>query len=136
MSGAADMSGLWSGVYFYGGDDGVSFTAWIEDMSGVLSGTTLEPNTFAPSALEELEAHINGSREGADVEFKKLYAPSTGIKQPAIVYRGKADTAFTTVVGTWTPAGSVLAGGSFRMMRLKTAKSAAEEKSVLLPLGA
>ncbi len=129
------MSGLWSGVYFYGSGEAVPFSAWIEDLDGALSGTTLEPNTFAPTSAEELEASLSGTRLGTAVEFNKIYAPSTGIVQPPLIYRGQANTDFTEVTGQWKFAGWSSVSGGFKLSRLKSSKAVVTEKSIPAPVG-
>lgn len=135
MSDASDMNGLWSGTYLYNDGDGVMFSAWIDDAGGVLSGTTLEPNTFGPTAAAELEAHISGTRNGRSVQFSKIYAPSTGIVQAALNYEGTANDAFTEVLGQWSASDFPSFNGRFRLSRLKAARAKAEENSILLPIG-
>lgn len=134
MSQTSDMSGLWSGIYFYGADAGVPFSAWIDEADGALSGTTLEPNTFAATSAEELEANITGTRRGVSVEFTKIYAPSTGIRQPPLIYRGDVNGDFTEVTGRWAFSSLGAPSGRFKLSRLKSSAAVREEKAVPAPI--
>ena len=98
-----DMNGLWSGLYDYGGliPTLVRFTAWFDDQDGVLTGSSLEENTFADPILEDLTAELTGARSALDVSFTKRYAPVPGVHDFPIRYSGFADSAFTEVVGEW-----------------------------------
>ena len=65
MSGQANMSGLWSCTYSYDGYSAtVPFTAAVTENGGEIFGTTLEPTTFGPRHVSEIEAEIEGRRRG------------------------------------------------------------------------
>ena len=52
-----DLTGLWSGEYWYAGMSfPTPFTAHLIDQQGDLSGTTLEPRTFGVGEQPELSA--------------------------------------------------------------------------------
>ena len=75
----SDLTGLWSGEYWYdGGGQPTPFSAHIIDSLGSITGTTLEPNTFAHPGLVELSADISGQRGELSVQFNKLYHPAPG----------------------------------------------------------
>ncbi|MEM6627500.1 MAG: hypothetical protein AAF719_12415 [Pseudomonadota bacterium] len=98
-----DLTGIWSGKYWYdGGGDSVPFTADIVESSGRFSGTTMEPNTFADIIYEELSADIAGAREGAKLRFTKVYHPIGGAHQAPIFYEGQFDEALTLISGEWS----------------------------------
>ncbi len=97
----SDLTGLWSGEYWYGAGTPVPFSAHIIDSLGTLSGTTLEPNTFAHPGLIELSADISGARGELSVKFTKLYHPAPGVHRDPIVYTGTVDPYFTMIDGEW-----------------------------------
>lgn len=119
MNDHKDMNGIWSGRYEYSGrGEAVKFTAWIDDSSGALSGTMLEPNTFVASHAEDLQAIIDGSRLTLEIEFTKTYEASSGAHDIPIVYSGTVDKAFTLLRGTWAfPDGPMFGRGIFEMSR-------------------
>jgi hypothetical protein len=135
MAYECDMNGLWSGEYRYpGAMPPVRFTAWFADDGGVLSGTTLEPNTFAPTPAEELGASLTGGRAGADVHFDKIYDPHTGIVQGPITYIGLANADFTRLVGTWSFRSGGPAG-RFSLSRVYSAAAKAKSVRIAEPVG-
>ena len=102
MATQTDMNGLWSGTYSYDMVEGETvFTVWINDQSGQLSGTIIEPNTFVPNGFEELHAPLDGICDGNIVDFVKTYDPSSGAHQSPIHYEGTVNPSFTEVRGIW-----------------------------------
>lgn len=97
------MNGLWSGWYSYEGlGQAVPFTAWIDDTGGLLLGTILEPNTFSPLDLDDLQADLSGTRDGQAVFFSKVYSDDQGAHASPILYGGEADARFERVMGRWS----------------------------------
>jgi hypothetical protein len=112
-----DLTGLWSGEYWYGGaGQPTPFTAHFVDADGSLTGTTLEPNTFADLGLAELSAMLRGSRGDLSVRFVKLYDPAPGVHQSPIAYSGTVDPNFTMIDGEWRIAG--MHPGRFVLVRV------------------
>jgi len=98
----SDLTGLWSGEYWYdGGGQPTPFSAHIIDSLGSITGTTLEPNTFAHPGLVELSAEISGQRGELTVQFNKLYHPAPGVHRHPIFYAGTVDANFTMIDGEW-----------------------------------
>ena len=130
MANFTDLNGLWTGSYGYpnNAQTAVSFTAWIDDQSGGIGGTILEPNTFAETSAAELSSVINGARSGTDVTFIKRYDPGQGAHSQEIEYTGKANSDFTWIVGKWRIGGWIEVSGSFEMSRQSGAIEKAEEK--------
>ena len=100
------LSGVWSGRYWYASPDlripaTIPFTASILERDGGLTGTTLEPNSFAMNDLHELTAEIEGSREADVIDFVKMYDALPGVHQNPIVYTGSVDADRTRIVGGW-----------------------------------
>ncbi|MEP7211361.1 MAG: hypothetical protein ABI740_11030 [Alphaproteobacteria bacterium] len=113
----SDLTGLWSGEYWYGGaGQPTPFTAHFVDADGSLTGTTLEPNSFADPSLGELSATLRGSRGDLSVRFVKLYDPAPGVHQSPITYSGTVDANFTMIDGEWSIAG--VHSGHFVLVRV------------------
>ena len=127
----SDLTGLWSGEYWYdGGGEPTPFSAHIVDSLGTMTGTTLEPNTFAHPGLIELSADITGSRGELSVRFAKLYHAAPGVHREPIFYTGAVDPNFTMIDGDWTfGLSDVLRGsGRFVLVRVSRGAQAAEAK--------
>ena len=133
MASYSDMNGIWSGRYEYSGrGEAVKFTAWFDDQNGALSGTILEPNTFAASTAEDLQASISGTRTGLEIEFTKTYDEGSGAHTQQLIYSGSADKAFTLLRGTWTfPDGPMFNKGIFEMSRASVGIESARMRGLL-----
>lgn len=125
-----DLTGLWSGEYWYGTGNPVPFSAHIVDNLGTISGTTLEPNTFAHPGLIELSADISGMRGELSVQFNKLYHPAPGVHREPIVYSGTVDSNFTMIDGEWRLASGF--SGRFVLVRVSRGAQAAEAKRAVV----
>lgn len=128
----SDLTGYWAGSFSYAGGDGPTpFSAHISDISGSISGTTLEPNTFARGPLTELSADIMGACNGHSVGFVKRYHAGPGVHRDPIYYSGEADANFTRIEGTWRFADGF--SGAFVMTRASgNAKVRAKKSAVVL----
>lgn len=97
-----DLTGLWSGEFWYRGVSYPTlFSAHFIDSDGHLSGTTLEPNTFAAPDLDDLSGDVSGSRGALSVRFTKIYHPARGVHSLPIFYSGVVDPDFTLIDGEW-----------------------------------
>lgn len=123
----SDLTGLWSGEYWYVGVAAgpVPFSAHLVDVAGNITGTTLEPNTFAHPGLIELSADINGSRGELSVRFTKLYHPAPGCHRYPLFYTGTVDPNFTMIDGEWTNTDIT---GRFVLVRVSRGAQAAVAK--------
>lgn len=122
-----DLTGLWSGEYWYDlVNTPTPFTAHFVDAGGSLSGTTLEPNTFANGGGGELSADIRGARGDLSVRFTKLYHPAPGVHQHPIIYTGAVDADFTMIDGEWTFTGMSAWRGRFVLVRVSRGAKAIE----------
>lgn len=130
----SDLTGLWSGEYWYnGGGRPTPFSAHVVDSLGTITGTTLEPNTFAHPGLIELSADINGSRGELSVRFSKLYHPAPGVHHEPILYSGSIDPNFTMIDGEWRIEGGF--SGRFVLVRVsRGAQIAAETRETAVEL--
>jgi hypothetical protein len=130
----SDLTGFWSGEYWY--DATISptpFSAHLEDISGALTGTTLEPATFGAPGLTELSADINGGRSGPSMYFTKIYHPARGVHRQPIHYSGMCDDKFTQIEGDWRIDNGF--SGRFVMYRSSFgATAAAAKREVVLQL--
>lgn len=126
----SDLTGLWSGEYWYGAGAPVPFSAHIVDNLGTITGTTLEPNTFAHPGLIELSADISGTRGELSVRFNKLYHPAPGVHRDAIVYSGTVDSQFTMIDGDWRFQNGF--SGRFVLVRVSRGAAAVADKSAVV----
>lgn len=109
------LTGAWSGRYDYDSHGpGAAFSLWLNDDAGVLSGETMEPNSFASDAGDTLMAAISGGRTGLDVAFTKSYSD---VREPPIAYEGMADPDLNRVTGRWHFPSVPWIRGSFMMVR-------------------
>ena len=120
-----DLTGVWSGAYWYGAAGmPVPFTAHIIEEGGSLSGTTLEPATFGSPGLGELSADIRGARGALSVRFTKVYHAAPGVHREPIAYGGTVDDKLTTIEGDWhLPSGF---SGRFMLQRASRGVTASE----------
>lgn len=130
------MNGLWSGWYDYARfGEAVPFTAWLDETAGQLLGTILEPNTFSPLELDDLESEIIGIRSGSAVTFTKTYKPRQGAHRHQILYEGDIDSAMQRVRGEWAFAGGYVETGRFELARTSQSISEGVLRKVLAPVG-
>ncbi len=130
----SDLTGLWSGEYWYSGiTRPTPFSAHIIDSGGTISGTTLEPATFGSPHLTELSADISGSRGELTLRFTKIYHPAPGVHRMPIYYSGTVDEKLTVIDGDWRfPDGF---SGRFVLVRAsRGTKAEAEKRKVAEPV--
>jgi hypothetical protein len=126
-----DMTGLWEGTYAYPAYRGPTtpFVARIEEVDGALTGTIMEPNTMGWSS-EELEAVLNGARNGRSVDFTKAYDGSSDAAH-AVDYVGQLSDDGNLVTGVWSLAEL---DGPFEMRReIGWEEALTVEEEVVLP---
>jgi hypothetical protein len=115
----SDLTGLWSGEYWFAGGGGPTpFSAHLIDNAGNIIGTTLEPNTFAHPGLIELGADFYGARGELSVRLTKLYHPAPGVHREPIFYSGIVDPSFTMIDGEWVCGNSLAFTGRFVLVRV------------------
>ena len=135
MGGKGDMNGLWSGWYAYSGlSEPVPFTAWVDDTRGTLTGTILEPNTFSPFDLDDLQADMNGARIRSLVMFTKIYRPNQGAHDCPIQYSGTIDLEAEMIRGNWSIVAHHTVEGRFEMRRASRGISEGILRHVLAPV--
>jgi hypothetical protein len=115
LSRDSDLTGYWSGEYWYDtANNPTPFSAHLEDVSGILTGTTLE-QVYLSSGGAELSANLTGGRSGSSVYFTKVYQPKRGFRFEPIQYSGGSNDKFTMIEGDWRIATGV--SGRFIMYR-------------------
>ncbi|MDP3738307.1 MAG: hypothetical protein Q8R02_13010 [Hyphomonadaceae bacterium] len=123
-----DLTGVWTGEYWYQfGGDRTSFAAHVTDTGGSLSGTTLEPATFG-AGLGDLSANITGARDGASVDFTKIYDPVPGVHQNPILYSGTVNSDLAVIDGGWVFRDHGTWRGGFQMRRTSPRTKAAAKR--------
>jgi len=134
MSGTVDLTGRWTGVYFYpidpdwnANDDmpATPFTAELTDAGGRVTGHTKEPDLLARHGGPPVEAVLDGSHDGARLTFTKF--PDGRDRDHVIQYDGDISSDGDSVAGHWTIPGSW--SGTFQMQRRVTTTTVAEEQS-------
>jgi hypothetical protein len=98
---AADLSGSWSGTYYYNDNRShVNFAMEIQDFGGTLIGAIVEPNTFGDQTSQNLFANCFGQVDGAKVTFIKTY-DGTGGESHSALYIGVFDNVNGAISGNW-----------------------------------
>lgn len=132
-----DLSGRWSGVYFYPVDAEVNpfddwpptpFTADLEDRGGIISGQTEEPDLMGWEEAPPIVARIEGQHFNGVLTFTKTPQDDRHIHN--IDYTGAISADGNTISGTWIiyPDWS----GTFQMQRSDVGATAAVEQEVAL----
>ena len=131
-------AGIWSGRYWYLHTNPenalvVPFSAFINEVDGLLSGTTLEPNSFAENGMLELGAALSGAREDRAVEFIKVYDSAPDVHDMPIIYEGELDDDGARIIGGWTleTIDGGFAGG-FELVRASHASSMSRADALAL----
>jgi hypothetical protein len=124
-----DLTGLWSGEFWFL-DHGTPtpFSAHLVDTAGSVTGTTLEPNTFAHPGLIELGADFCGARGQLTVRLTKLYHPAPGVHREPIFYSGTVDPDFTMMDGEWAVGTSCSFVGRFVLVRVSRGLESAQAR--------
>lgn len=118
------ISGVWSGRYWYANSSfhiptTVPFTACLTELSGALTGTTLEPNTFADNNLSELTGVLDGMLIDDVIQFTKVYDSLPGVHQLPIRYMGDVYEDANRIAGGWTiEDGESAVYGEFELIRV------------------
>jgi hypothetical protein len=114
----------------------VSFTALVQDVADLLSGSIDEVVPGDGATSQSLSATMQGRRQGREVIFLKTYdEPSRSYD--TVQYAGELSSDGTEIEGTWTIPGSW--SGTFLMIRSGQGYASAEAKTaerspVLVPI--
>lgn len=131
MTGTIDLTGRWTGVYFYPHDPiwnandalpVVPFTAELTDTGGRIAGTTVEPDLLDGPGAPDIPAILDGRHDGAVLTFTK-FSEGGGHDDP-IDYAGEISADGNVVAGTWTIPGEW--SGTFRMQRRTVSEAVAQ----------
>ncbi|WP_326523432.1 hypothetical protein [Sphingomonas sp.] len=114
MTRASDLTGFWSGEYWYdiAGEPRVPFLANLDDQAGALTGSISEPNTIT-DASDRLTAFVRGQRIGSEVEFAKVYDGASDAAH-RVDYLGIVADDGAAISGRWMLDGLI---GGFSMTR-------------------
>jgi hypothetical protein len=131
MTDRIDLTGRWTGVYFYPEDhawnanDNMSatpFTAELTDTGGVIVGQTVEPNLTFPGR-PDIRGVLEGRHDGARLTFAKT--PDADHQDHVIYYDGDISPDGGAVTGRWSIPGDW--SGEFRMQRRTVGETVAEQ---------
>jgi len=121
MGKVVDLTGRWTGVYFYPHDPdwnandnmpATPFTAELTDVSGAVIGKTIEPDLLFADGVE-VRAVVEGRHDGAHLTFTKT--PDGRDRDHVILYDGDISPDGNVISGRWTIPGNW--SGDFRMQR-------------------
>ncbi len=138
MTDYQDMSGIWRGEFRYEDatdDSSVNFTVWFRDLESGLSGNSLETNTFAPGAANELSAVFYGDRNGLSFSLSKTYTCELGFHDGSISYEGDVSLDFATAHGTWSYPEYPQPRGTFQLTRLSQKQFVKAERHAGVNIG-
>lgn len=117
-----DLSGRWTGVYFYPVDAELNpyddlpptpFEAQLHDVGGEVTGSTLEPDNLGPIGAPPVPARLEGHHFDGQLVFTKF--PDGGGQTHSIDYIGSISTDGNSIAGRWVI--HVDWSGTFRMQR-------------------
>lgn len=124
MSGEENLSGKWSGFFNYPSQFPPNpFEAELADHAGAISGLITQPGEFFYPPGTVLQAVVEGSRQGSELRFVKIY---DDLERPTPCYRGTIQPGGDEVHGEWMIPGDW--SGTFFMIRAGKAKAAAERR--------
>ena len=119
-----DLTGDWRGIYNYPAHyPPNTFEATIRDVGGLITGEIRQPGEFFEAAGIVQHAVIEGSRDGAQLSFVKMY---DDLSRPTPHYQGVVRPGGDEIEGEWTIPGDW--SGTFLMIRGAKAEEAAERR--------
>ena len=122
-----DLSGAWSGAYFYSGyPESVSFVALLIDAGTQLSGSIHEYEGVISERRILLHATVDGRHNGSTVSFLKTYDGTGGWKH-SVGYDGSVNGDASEIEGQWYVDGH---SGRFIMIRAGATEEAELRKAV------
>ena len=139
MSEETNLTGRWTGVYFYPVDPEVNpddelpptpFTAELEDVGGMVTGTTLEPDVFGGAGEPPIPATLEGHRLDRGLTFTKF--PNGGGQIHSIDYIGSISGDGNSISGQWIIHGEW--SGTFHMHRKIAPASASRQVDTAVEL--
>ncbi|GAA0654042.1 hypothetical protein [Brevundimonas lenta] len=136
MTKLVDLSGRWTGVYFYPFDPienpfddlpPVPFTAELSDVAGAVSGTAAEPDLLYDAAAV-IPSIIDGWHDGRTLRFVKFSEAAEGFEHP-IHYDGAISSDGLSVDGHWSIPSAW--SGTFQMQRRAAPAAASIKQSAI-----
>ena len=136
--GGLDLTGRWTGVYFYPIDPELNpeddlpptaFTAELRDVAGHVTGTTLEPDMFGEPGDPPIPATLEGHRLDGQLTFTKF--PDGGGQLHSIDYLGAISGDGNSISGQWIIHG--VWSGTFRMQRRIVPVAVARQVDTAVP---
>ena len=134
MSETIDLTGRWTGVYFYPVDPdwnandnlpATPFTAELVDTAGLVRGTTMEPDVLGPPDSPPIPATLEGHHLDGELTFTKL--PDGGGQIHTIDYIGAISGDGNSISGRWVIHSEW--SGTFQMQRRVTPATVAIEQA-------
>jgi hypothetical protein len=129
-----DLTGRWTGIYFYPVDPEwnpeddlppTPFTAELIDAGGLVTGTTLEPDTFGYEDAPPIPAALEGHHFDGELTFTKF--PDGGGQVHTIDYIGTIAADRNSISGRWIIHGEW--SGTFQMQRKVTTATVGAEQA-------
>jgi hypothetical protein len=124
---AANLTGVWNGVFRQPLHGSVNFTATLIESGNHISGSTHEPCAQRDCPRRTHLATLAGQRRGSTVSFVKTYDPP-GFGYHTVMYSGELSTDHCRIAGTWT-IGS-FSSGPFVMTRERPHAQAQTRKTL------
>ncbi|MDQ8029599.1 MAG: hypothetical protein REJ23_12810 [Brevundimonas sp.] len=131
MADRIDLTGRWTGIYFYpldaewNPDDDLPptpFTAELTDAGGSVTGTTTEPDTLNGAGQPDIPAILDGRHDGEVLTFTKF--PEGGGHDDPIEYTGLISEDGDSIAGSWSIHDDW--SGTFRMQRRTVSDTVAD----------
>jgi hypothetical protein len=97
----ADLSGVWQGMYWGGGNTPTTFQLTMHDDAGpALHGSIVEPNNLSAAGTPFLLATFAGRVDKEAISFTKTYDGVGGVTH-SVAYAGTIQSQGRRIVGTW-----------------------------------
>ena len=123
------LTGVWQGLYMYPlALEPGAFTATLLDIVGAVSGSIHEMSNNDHGPQRQLNASVDGRRDGSSVHFVKQYDGAGGAGwDHAVYYTGVLSADRCEIEGVWDIPGEW--SGRFLMIRSRAAPTAARRRA-------
>jgi len=134
MSATIDLTGRWTGVYFYPVDPewnandnlpATPYSAELADVGGMVTGSTLEPDLLGDPDAPPIPATVEGHHFDGELTFTKF--PDGGGQLHTIDYIGAISPDGNSISGRWIIHGEW--SGTFTMQRKVVSSVVSSEQS-------
>lgn len=126
-----NLSGMWQGLYSYSDGYSVPFVATLLQIGESLSGTIDEPRSDGGPSDQRMVAKVDGTRNGAMLNFTKRYDGTNASYDRPVLYEGNVNADATEIDGRWTI--ERYSSGRFLMTRAGARREAVTRK-LLAPI--